>query len=1010
MNISRPSPVRFLHWCIATLIFACSSAFANSPGTLDPELRDALYESLRKQGSSEELTRPFSMVIRGGISLGVYEAGVNWALLRVLKDLREDRTSSSRIEPDLYAAAGASAGAINGFLAGLFWCSESRMAGKPVDTLDSNLFHDSWHSIDINQLIDHTNDTDAEDNAAFSRAIVRDIEKAVLDEIENRTFREGCEVAFGLSLTRSKPVLQSNAGVDIAQQRLVLPMIMSGTREGRLRLNNFEMPPPSFCTSDRHTLANRPFLSSVIYLDSGESDDVLASELAPEEVFDAIKGSSSFPIAFAPKKLSYCLFASESLRIKGPDRKRQQASMAIDERCPDGYRRLSSFFVDGGVFDNDPLELVRQLSERQHENIGAKTKAIQYIKVDPGKRRPASGLFQFVVPEYGEAGDSLEITLWSGSDSHSPGEVNNQNVKVRHCSANPDKETWRYSNDYDITLTETSINSRLFVGTVHTSPTKGTKSQYLSKADIRVTARDRLLVYAPEEGFEPSCDPTAQSELQAKIRKRTIGILEKTPPGLSTQLGFVAGAVSSARGYRLYDELMRNNWHDGTYQKGGADSRPLFQPARLTRLVGDFLGAFGAFIDERFRDFDYYAGVYDSVYGIAEVLCAARDGLASERNACRAKFAEKIYLHLCAPSDQIDKSAACRVGSPKANAVLFQLIVLEVCGIEEAKDIFSTDCTLNEWNWIETLLPKHIGEDWDDSSRELLLIGRTLQEAYDAVEDTDRDPFVRFVKNLSKHRSWIVQRDDSELFNRMLSRAEKPIATWYYPISQSVIPQLLTLEDQDKIIRDTIASESAGSRGLIKAGLAMGGLVSESIMEDPSGWMWDQTSVPEHTKRRWLASVSFSEVAVDSRNGGAAVYWNPGYRFSNAWGVDLRVGPYLRQRFDDETIEFSEATAFITRRFENPLLSSIGVGPTYTYTWGNSDFSKEDNLGASISVGLLADKLRVTYGVRSFSGDDFEGDDIYWHFGVNDLPGIFYWMCRGIDEAPDAISWICDAN
>jgi len=191
--------------------------------------------------------------------------------------------------------------------------------------------------------------------------------------------------------------------------------------------------------------------------------------------------------------------------------------------------------------------------------------------------------------------------------------------------------------------------------------------------------------------------------------------------------------------------------------------------------------------------------------------------------------------------------------------------------------------------------------------------------------------------------------------------------------------------------------------------LALTGFAFESEFKEPTGWMWDQTSVPDYTSNRWIASIVPSEIAVDSRNGGAAVYWNPGYRFNKDTGLDFRFGPYLRQRFADETVEFSELTALFTWRLKNPLISSIGIGPTTTYTWSEQEVGDDTNLGVSASMGLIADKLRITYGLRSFTKDDFAGDNIYWHIGVNDLPGMAYWICRALTD-PGAFGRVCGVH
>ncbi len=138
---------------LALIAFAGLGAAAGSfAAPMDPELRDELHRALFVAGPPDDLARPFSLVIRGGISLGVYESGVNWGLLRLMKDLRDSADASSIVNPELLAAAGASAGAINGFLAGLMWCSESTGDDR-LDTLESNLLRGTWHSVDINELL-----------------------------------------------------------------------------------------------------------------------------------------------------------------------------------------------------------------------------------------------------------------------------------------------------------------------------------------------------------------------------------------------------------------------------------------------------------------------------------------------------------------------------------------------------------------------------------------------------------------------------------------------------------------------------------------------------------------------------------------------------------------------------------------------------------------------------------------------------------------------------------------
>ena len=62
--------------------------------------------------------RPYSLTISGGISLGVYEAGLNWV---IIEQLRNGRLSGDEMTR-LLSVTGASAGAINTLIASLrYW-------------------------------------------------------------------------------------------------------------------------------------------------------------------------------------------------------------------------------------------------------------------------------------------------------------------------------------------------------------------------------------------------------------------------------------------------------------------------------------------------------------------------------------------------------------------------------------------------------------------------------------------------------------------------------------------------------------------------------------------------------------------------------------------------------------------------------------------------------------------------------------------------------------------------
>ena len=82
-----------------------------------------------------------ALTISGGVSLGNYEAGLTWVIIRYL------RIAANRTE--LAAVTGASAGATNAFLAAAMWCADENVDADP----DTNLFHDLWAPVGLDDLL-----------------------------------------------------------------------------------------------------------------------------------------------------------------------------------------------------------------------------------------------------------------------------------------------------------------------------------------------------------------------------------------------------------------------------------------------------------------------------------------------------------------------------------------------------------------------------------------------------------------------------------------------------------------------------------------------------------------------------------------------------------------------------------------------------------------------------------------------------------------------------------------
>lgn len=87
--------------------------------------------------------QPFALTISGGISLGVYEAGLNWVLVENIRRHRD------RFQ--LQTVTGASAGAINTLVSAMRFAEDDE--ADEWARVDHNLFRETWIDIDISDLM-----------------------------------------------------------------------------------------------------------------------------------------------------------------------------------------------------------------------------------------------------------------------------------------------------------------------------------------------------------------------------------------------------------------------------------------------------------------------------------------------------------------------------------------------------------------------------------------------------------------------------------------------------------------------------------------------------------------------------------------------------------------------------------------------------------------------------------------------------------------------------------------
>ena len=261
----------------------------------------------------------FSMVISGGVSLGAYEAGYNWAMIKMLSKIRDN---GNLAKPELRSVAGASAGSINALMTAMYWCQKDNINLR--NSVENNLFYETWVNLGIEDLAIRGEDPKNK-STLFSRRGLEKKADYILEQMKQPIFRKGCEIPLGVSVTKVTPIVEEIAGIKIKNQHFSVPLTVK-EKNGKLQIENRKMP------------ASTDFYISIPNIEKNRS-----------KIIDVLFASSAFPGAFQQVKLNYI--------YKG--------------------KRASHYFIDGGAYDNVPLQLAIELNE----------KASFFLFMDPSNMR-----------------------------------------------------------------------------------------------------------------------------------------------------------------------------------------------------------------------------------------------------------------------------------------------------------------------------------------------------------------------------------------------------------------------------------------------------------------------------------------------------------------------------------------------------------------------------------------------------------------------------------------------
>ena len=337
--------------------------------------------------TTEHAFEPFALTISGGVSLGAYEAGLNWALVSFIKRANAFATEPGLPRPRLVALAGASAGSINALLAAAVWCQ--RLSNAEDATVDHNLLRDTWMPVSLDQLLPDDPSLYLREDALLSRRPLivglENVRGKIFDRKDGYAFIPGCQIPVGFTVTRTAPRDTQVRGLSTLTQRFVIPLVFEVTPAGWVRIR------PQFLLPDRDS-------SDYVVRLAESREDSGESSVPSEQVSQAILASSAFPLAFSPRQICTCEATCPEERVVTTG-----SCRGLDPAHPIGgltCAGLSSSerdlklcrweYVDGGIFDNGPLGLA--IDQVESWQSPSPLHPVRYGFVDPDVRRSQSSL------------------------------------------------------------------------------------------------------------------------------------------------------------------------------------------------------------------------------------------------------------------------------------------------------------------------------------------------------------------------------------------------------------------------------------------------------------------------------------------------------------------------------------------------------------------------------------------------------------------------------------------
>jgi len=927
-----------------------------------------LVFSLPVSVNAEVTKQRMSFAISGGASKGAYEAGLNWAILQIMRfeteSKFEDKVLKGKYRPfEAVSMTGASAGGINAILSAMAWCARPEAKGGSVSLIDDNIFRNLWLAPDINTLLPPSARSSIYqfDDAVLARKSLTEASEKLRQIWGSPVFRKDCRIPLGVSVTRVHPEQLKVGEIKVKNQRFTFPFEFRTHDDGTA---GFYFDPKDYPLLLDYSMLLIPY-------EAGGPKHKIDNKRIEEVVMT----SAAFPVAFGRKRLQHCRIKAtyekdnEEVVPEKSDKPQQQKSGPI---CPEGYELVTAEFADGGMFDNLPIGLARTLAE---ENKRSKENPlpVTFIYIDPNRLRyqlPEKKEFEKCLSDNPpKACDELEYSFMSESRLLRGALGSAQNYELYRELTSP---TWSHNLSqlayqtaelFDELGEDKSCDKELpfFKETLPCAAALRYSGRFLEISYDRIDAPitppfsvDKL----KSAGLVTRCHD-AKSSLDVPIEAECYIDFVKFRKDLVTRLTAVLKLVPK------YNEILLRRVQRSQYSIH--NDRIIRVTSRGAPITGELLESFAAFLDFKFREYDYYVGIYDAIVEVSKNICNhhfSQRRQPQEFQNCHGAISERLYKHLGLNED-------------KKAAFVFALLAEREFGNQEAFKFAFNPMPEEERDMrvIHEGLWKTLAAKWEQS----LGFAETSSSEVQFFSYLNEQGFTPTPTNDGSRPLLADIMEDPEL--------------WAYELTRRFTDRLMVLEkDAARIYAER--ELNPGKRPETHEELIGGAsFILRSATYKYPEFDFSPSTSPKDWKWRYVIPY---EIGFDLVEGHILLVWQPTWALAKYDLLGIRGTVGLAKGIIGEASHEARENYFslglsYSRLTSKGMLSSYGITPGYYRTFHTSDTGGKDSFGGEVHLGILENKLRFGLGARDF---DNVSDSWYISFGVSDIPGIVYWFTR----------------